>query len=164
MTFATTFDLSHYRRVAVLGIGNELNGDDAAGVLVARALKACIEQGGARSAAAVLSLEAGAAPESFTGVLRRFQPDLVIFADAAHLDQAAGSVAWIAWQNTVGLSASTHTLPPSVLAEYLIHELGCDIVLIGIQPKSIEFDAPVSAEVQIAVDQIVANLLLQWKN
>ncbi|TLN06394.1 hydrogenase maturation protease, partial [bacterium] len=103
-------------RLALLGIGNELNGDDAAGVLVLRALRARLA-----SRPHLLLLEAGLAPEAFTGPLRRFAPDCVILIDAALLDEAPGTVARVDWQQTDGLSATTHTLPPSVLVKFIQH-------------------------------------------
>jgi hydrogenase 3 maturation protease len=116
-------------RVAVLGIGNELNGDDGAGVRVVRELAARLP-----ATPGVLLIDGGVAPENFTGPLRRFQPDLVIEIDAAHLGETPGTTQVVDWREADGLSASTHTLPPSVLGHYLVSELGCEVRLIGIQP------------------------------
>jgi len=159
--FASHWDIlaGDWKKVAILGVGNELNGDDAAGVMVARTLKELLQEksaasGRARSGALdVLILEGGAAPENFTGPIRRFQPDLVIFVDAANLSQPPGSVAWLDWTVAGGLSASTHTLPPSVLAQYLVRELRCRVVLVGIQPEHIDFDRPPSEPVCQAVNR-----------
>jgi hydrogenase 3 maturation protease len=141
------------RRWAVVGIGNELNGDDGAGVAVVRRLREQIDP-----AENVLLVEAGAAPESFTGVLRRFRPGVVLLVDAAGLDGPPGSIQLIEWQSIDGLSATTHTLPPSVLIEYLIVELGCTIGVIGIQPASLELDAPLSPAVSAAVEEVATAL------
>lgn len=145
------------QRVAVMGIGNELNGDDAAGVLVARRLKEMLAKF-PHLAGRVLVLEAATAPESFTGPLRRFAPDLVIMVDAAYLERDPGAVEWIDWQNTDGMSASTHGLPPTLLSYYLMTELGCRVRLVGIQPVHLDFDRPVSAEVMQAVDRVACEL------
>lgn len=149
-------------RVAIVGIGHELRGDDAAGVNVARALQStvgAIRPGTARQGELpLLVIDAGAAPENTTGQLRRFDPDLVLLIDAAQLDETPGAIRWLDWQETSGLSASTHTLPPHVLAEYLVNELGCEVALIGIQPQGNEFDAPLSPPVQLAVEEIVQTL------
>ena len=142
-------------RVAIVGIGQELRGDDAAGINVARALQSTV---GAIRELPLLIIDAGAAPENFTGQLRRFDPDLVLLIDAAQLNEAPGTIRWLDWQETSGLSASTHTLPPHVLAEYLVNELGCEVALIGIQPQGNEFDAPLSPPVQHAVEEIVRTL------
>lgn len=146
------------QRIAILGIGNELNGDDAAGVLVARALLNWTRENEPKTglfSPVWYIVEAGLAPEAFTGPLRRFQPDLVFLVDAAELGEPPGTVACFDWVQAEGMSASTHTLPPTVLAQYLIDQLGCGVVLIGIQPKSLDFDEGMSVEVQRAVDEVV---------
>ncbi len=151
------------RKIAVLGIGNEQNGDDAAGVLVVRGLKEIFEPGAGNGARSLLLIEAGLAPENFTGVLRRFQPDMVLLIDAANLSEEPGSTAWIDWEDVDGMSASTHTLPPTLLAKYLIHEINCRVTLIGIQPAQLDFDSPVSAQVKGSVERLT-QALAGWLN
>ena len=140
-------------RVAVLGIGNDLSGDDAVGALVARELAARV---GRR--ADCLVLDAGTAPENFTGPLRRFRPDFVLLVDAAQLSAEPGTVAWLDWRQTDGLSASTHTLPVSVLAQFLVQELACRVALLVVQPAQLEFGRPLSAAVRRAADRVVDGL------
>lgn len=140
-------------RIAIVGIGHELCGDDAAGLAVARALQPLAAEIGH-----LLVIDAGPAPESFTGLLRRFDPDLVLLVDAAQMDEVPGSVRWLAWQDTNGLSASTHTLPPYVLAYYLSTELSCQVALIGIQPSEVTVDGPLSPQVLEAVEAIANGL------
>ncbi len=134
-----------------MGVGQEFGGDDAAGILVARRLLSAARDD-------VLIIEAGAAPENQTGALRKFAPDLVVFVDAAQMNAEAGTIRWLDWRDTTGISASTHTLPPYMLAQYLTAELGCEVALIGIQPMSNAFDAPPSAAVMDAVEQVVDGL------
>jgi hydrogenase 3 maturation protease len=142
-----------------MGIGNELNGDDAVGVMVSRRLKALLADRPQLSGK-VLILEAATAPESFTGPLRRFEPDLVIMVDAAYLENEPGAVEWIDWQNADGVSASTHGLPPTLLAKFLMVELGCRVRLIGIQPVHLDFDRPMSEAVVRAVERVSLDLAL----
>ena len=144
-------------RVAILGIGHELRGDDAAGLSVARKL---LERSSGRSN--LLVIEAESAPENHTGPLRRFEPDLVLLVDAAEMGEASGVIRWLDWQETTGLSASTHTLPPYVLAQYLTSELHCDVALIGIQPAGTTIGAPLSPEVGQAVEAVVQALCALW--
>ena len=143
-------------RVAVLGVGNTMRGDDGAGILVARALAARLTD-----APDVLVIDGSTAPENFTGPLRRFRPDLVIEIDAAHLEQPPGTVAWVDWRDADGMSASTHTLPPSVLATFLSAELGCRVSLLGIQPATLEMGCGLSPEVAEAVHRL-ADALTEW--
>lgn len=137
-------------RVAVVGIGHELNGDDAAGLAVACGLAA--RWPGMEHLRAI---DAGPAPENQTGPLRAFRPALIVFVDAAQMDDPPGTVRWLDWQDVAGLSACTHILPLPVLARYLIAELGCAIALIGIQPQRNLFDTPLSPAVSQAVADVI---------
>ncbi len=140
-------------RVAVIGIGNEMNGDDAVGIHVVRRLARRL-----RGRDDVLCIEGGTAPENFTGPLRRFQPDLVLLIDAASLDRPPGSTQAIAWTDTDGFGASTHTVPPSVFGKYLVAEFGCRLAVIGIQPAGLDFGRPLSPPVRTASDRLVGEL------
>jgi len=143
-------------RIAIVGVGNELNGDDGAGPRVVRQLAARLP-----ATPGLLLIDAGLAPENFGGPLRRFGPDLVLEIDAADHGRAPGAVVWVDWRDADGLSASTHTLPPSVFAEYLVAELGCRVGLIGIQPGALELNAPLSPAVDRACTQL-ADALCAW--
>ncbi len=137
-------------RVAFMGIGHELCGDDAVGMRIAGMLRLVLSD-----AERFLVLETGPAPENFTGSLRRFKPDLIVLLDSALMDEAPGTIRWLNWQDTEGLSASTHTLPLHILASYLTAELGCTIGLIGIQPGPTFADAPLTPPVQSAAEHVV---------
>jgi hydrogenase 3 maturation protease len=141
--------------VAIVGIGNEFNGDDAVGVLVARRLSSreC-----AADAGHVLVIEAGQAPENITGELRRFGPQVVILVDAAQMDMAPGHIAWIPWEKTSGMSASSHSLPLSMMARYLTLEFGCTVQLLGIQPAQNHQTGILSAQAHAAVDEVAEAL------
>lgn len=142
------------QRLAVVGIGNELGGDDAAGVQVARLLKPRMVGN-----QQILVLEAGLAPENFTGLLRRFSPQLILLVDAALMGCLPGTIQVIDWASAEGFSASTHTLPLNILASYLTAELGCELVLIGIQPGQTYMDAPLTSRVQEAVKELTSALV-----
>ncbi|MFL7839727.1 MAG: hydrogenase maturation protease [Candidatus Promineifilaceae bacterium] len=105
-----------------------------------------------------LLLEVHNAPESYTGPIRRFEPDLVLFVDVAWLGEAADTLALIEWQDTAGLSASTHTFSLHLLAKFLNHELGCDVLLLGLQPRDMELGASLSPPVESAVSAAAAGL------
>lgn len=137
-------------RVAFMGIGHELCGDDAVGMRIAGMLRPALSD-----PERFLVLETGPAPENFTGSLRRFQPDLIVLLDSALMNEAPGTIRWLNWQDTEGLSASTHTLPLHILASYLTAELGCTIGLIGIQPGQTFADAALTPPVQSAAERVV---------
>ena len=132
-----------------------MRSDDAVGLLITRALA---QRECAVHTDRVLMIEAGHAPENRTGELRKFAPDLVLIIDAAEMGEMPGTIRWIPEENIDGMSASTHSLPLSMLACYLTLELNCTVTLLGIQPATNEVGDRVSADVLKAVDQIVAGL------
>jgi hydrogenase 3 maturation protease len=151
----------------VVGIGQALNADDAAGVLVVQALSKRQRAGWSDAPRpapfSVLVVEAAHAPENCTGAIRRFGPDLAILVDAAEMGDPPGTIRWLAWQEARGLGASTHTLPLSMVARYLATELACEVAVIGIQPQDTSLGAPASPAVRRAirsVSQGLAALLL----
>jgi len=134
-------------RVAVFGIGHPLRGDDAAGIVLAETLQPLVA-----GCANVLVIDAGPAPENFGGVVRRFAPNFVLLVDAAQMYEKPSTVRWLDWRDISGYSGSTHTLPPRLLADYLVQETGCVVALLGIQPLQDNFGAPLSSIVQKVVE------------
>jgi hydrogenase 3 maturation protease len=149
-------------RVAVVGVGQELNGDDAAGVRVAQALLKRQRAGSSNAPRPVpfslLVVEAAHAPENCLGAIRRFAPDLVILVDAAEMGDPPGTVRWLDWRDTGSFGTSTHTLSLSMMASYLVAELGCEIGLIGIQAGDTSLGAPMSAAVRQAARTVAHGL------
>lgn len=133
----------------IVGIGNELSGDDAAGLAVVRALrKSLAEKPG------LLLIEAGPAPENYTAPIRRFNPELILLIDAADLGEPPGQIFWLDWRQIDALSASTHSLPPSLFINYLTGELDCRVGFLGIQVQQLESGQPLSPPVLAAVEEI----------
>jgi hydrogenase 3 maturation protease len=155
--------LSQYRkddqvglpRICLVGVGSDLRGDDSAGLWVARAL---IGDERVTLASHLLVVEGGPAPENHTGAIRSFRPDLVLLVDAAHLDEPPGTIQWIPLDAIDGMSASSHSLPLSILAGYLTNEFGCDVAVLGIQPEQNDLDSQLSPSVRAAVNRIGADL------
>ena len=136
-----------------MGVGNELNGDDAAGNHVATQL-----MGLSDLPAFFLPINAGSIPENASGVLRRFHPDLVILVDAADFNGQPGEIQWLDAERIGGMSASSHTLPLPVLGEYLESELNCVVEYLGIQPRQLEYFQEMTAEVNMAVNEVVTEM------
>ncbi|MBE2221381.1 MAG: hydrogenase maturation protease [Anaerolineae bacterium] len=138
-----------------MGIGNEMRGDDIAGIVVIRNL---IETFSTDLPLNLLLVEAAHAPENHTSPIRKFSPDLTILIDMAQMDEAPGTIRWLTWQETTGISASTHTMPPYMLAQYLTAVTTTEVALIGIQPVHTNLGEPMSSEMETAVDQVTTFL------
>jgi hydrogenase 3 maturation protease len=115
------------RRIAIVGIGDEHSGFDRIGMLVARQIDGMHIPG-------VRVFFAGIVPESMTGPIRTFQPDHVILADAADMGASPGTIAVIDPERIIGEHFSTHALPLSAVMEFIEHDAGTTVTLLGIQP------------------------------
>jgi len=121
-------------------------------------IKGLLERDG-QTQPAVLFIEGGTAPENFTGVVRKFHPQLVVIVDAAMMETPAGQMALLDPSEISGISASTHTFPLSLLASFLEHEIaGCQVKMIGIQPAATEPLTAISTVMAEAVEDL-ANAL-----
>ncbi|MBN2501835.1 MAG: hydrogenase 3 maturation endopeptidase HyCI [Anaerolineales bacterium] len=136
-------------RVAIFGVGNELAGDDAAGGLVIRRLLQLT-----KPSDCLMILDGGHAPESFIGKLEAFAPDLVLIVDATDLKAVPGTISLLDMSRVKGNLPSTHTLSLTVLTHYLQQAVACQVYLLGIQPRSVAFDTPLSPVVSEAVETV----------
>lgn len=139
------------RCIVVVGVGSTLRSDDAAGLRIAQALAALAPPN-------VVVLLGDTAPENITGEVRRARPSHVLFVDTADLGESPGSVRLLEAAEVDGMSSSTHTLPLGVIADYLTRELGCRVLFLGLQPKSVAFGESLSPEVAAAVAETTAIL------
>ncbi|MDP3788862.1 MAG: hydrogenase maturation peptidase HycI [Candidatus Omnitrophota bacterium] len=156
--------LSGASKVAVLGIGSQLKGDDAGGILVTGILQESLplkaDQPLAGPGKADIGIFiGGTAPENITSEIKRFGPSHIIIIDAADMGAKPGEIKLIDPENIGGISFSTHNLPATMLIEYLKQFLKCEVVIIGIQPKSVEFGKEPSAEMKTAAETVAALIL-----
>lgn len=143
-------------KIAILGIGSEMNGDDAAGVFIARGLLDRYKARPLRDDLAIF--DCGTVPENFSGPLRKFRPDLVLIIDAGNFHQEPGSIIPAVPENSDGLSFSTHSMPPSVFTEFLVKELGCMVNLLLIQAEDVEYCHPLNEKVSSSISAVINDL------
>jgi len=141
------------KRIAVLGIGSDLRGDDAAGMLIAEHIEAYRKK--LREARRIKVFFGSTAPESFTGVIKRFNPTHLLIIDAAEIKKNPGKVVLLDPQMIEGISFSTHSLPLKIMTDYLLTDIKeCHITVIGIQPENLDFGSPLSVSVGKAVRDV----------
>jgi hydrogenase maturation protease HycI len=141
-------------RIAIVGVGHELRGDDAVGVQIVRTLQRTMPEHDN-----VLLCDACSAPENITGTLRRFQPDAILLIDAVQMYAPPGAVRLLEVDDTTGYPSSTHTLPLTVFAHYLHIELNCATALLGIQPVDLSFGASLTPPVRASKNRVAHALL-----
>jgi len=129
----------------IWGLGNELLGDDAAGVLLARKL-----QKDPPSWCTVY--ECGVTPENFLKTIDPKNTKTLLIVDAADLGAEPGSTLLLSLDDEESVNFSSHGLPLGLmLAPY---KDSVEIILIAIQPASLELGRPLSEPVARAIDMI----------
>jgi len=146
--------LTGAEKIAILGIGSVLCGDDAAGM----ELIAYLEEH-APASERLLLLGGSTAPENFIGEIRHFAPDHLFVVDAAYLDTPVGTIAVVDPADIDGIGFSTHMLPFSVMLDYLHSSCPCPTTCIGITPSNTDFGATLCREVSDAVIHLAEELL-----
>jgi hydrogenase 3 maturation protease len=149
--------LDNARRVVVLGIGSGLRGDDVAGILAAQYIEKIIAR--KNTTPEVRVFIGDTAPENLTGEIKRFQPTHLIIIDSADLDAEPGRIKLLNPDEIGGTSFCTHTLPIKVLTDYLLQSFDCQVITIGIQPKTITFGAQPSKEIIQAAKRLSTTIL-----
>jgi len=136
-------------KVAVIGMGNSLRGDDAAGCRVAQRLQ---------PAARARVFVAEDVPENVLFQVAAAHPDTVVFIDAVDLGAEPGDVALLERGDLAGYTPTTHRVPLRVLIEVLRRETRADVFVLGIQPGRVGFGSPISSRVEAAVGLLAAAL------
>jgi len=142
----------------VLGIGNRLGGDDAAGTCVVDELSRRRQPAKAPPLTKIMAIDAGTAPESYTSVIRQHRPDLLILVDAADMGLPAGSLRTIPPEKISVLSFSTHHMPLSMFISY-VKEFSGQILLVGVQPEQTGTGTGISKPVRKSVRKLSAAIL-----
>jgi hydrogenase 3 maturation protease len=142
----------------VLGIGNQLGGDDAAGTCVVDMLNQRRHRDKAILPTEITAIDAGTAPESYTSVIRQHRPDLLILVDAADMGLPPGARRTIPPEKISILSFSTHHMPLSMFVSY-VKEFCGKILLIGVQPERTEMGGRISKWVRKSMTELAEAIL-----
>jgi len=142
----------------VLGIGNRLGGDDAAGTCVVDMLNRRRHRAKALLPTGIMAVDAGTAPESYTSVIRQHRPDLLILVDAADMGLPPGALRTIAPEKISILAFSTHHMPLSMFIAY-VKEFCGKVLLVGVQPEQTETGRGISKAVRKSVKKLAEAIL-----
>jgi len=128
-------------RTLVITLGSTLRADDGVGPYVCSHVKF--------SRPELRLLDAGTTPESIAQTAIDWKPEKIILVDAAHFEGRAGEVRVIPLeainQHTV---ISTHSFPLSVTFSIVKEDTGAELVVVGVQAKSLDYKEGLSPEVE----------------
>lgn len=137
----------------LLALGNELRGDDSAGMLIGQLVK--------EKCPSWIVYLAGTTPESYVLKISEERPDILVIVDATMMNKRPGEFYLIPLERVAEeLMLSTHRIPTRIILELL--QKSCKkIHFIGVQPKNLDFGPP-SKEVIEACKKI-ANIICEDK-
>lgn len=137
-------------RFVVMGIGNDLKGDDGVGWYVTEKVG---ERVGKDKNLLLLKTSV---PENHIKEVSDFSPKLLVIVDAADFGKPPGTVKLIQEYQISRTAISTHSSPLTIfLRLYQADEsLKKPVMIIGIQRESNEFGQPMSAPVKSAGDTV----------
>jgi hydrogenase 3 maturation protease len=145
-------------RTIVLGIGNRLGGDDAAGTSLVDMLNRRQHKAKTLYSGEITTIDTGTAPESYTSVIRRHQPELLILVDAADMGLSPGALRTVPPEKITMLPFSTHSMPLSMFISY-VKEFCGKILLVGVQPAQTETGRGISKAVRTSLKRLAEAIL-----
>lgn len=135
-------------KLAIVGIGNIIRGDDGLGPKLIEILKS-------RPCTSAALFDCGTAPENYIFPILSTSCDTVVLVDAADIGKEPGAVAVFDLDNISRVSFSTHNPSPRLFTDLL--KTGKDdmnIFVISVQPKTTNIGAPLSPEVLSSLEGI----------
>ncbi len=128
--------------VIIVTLGNELRGDDAAGIVFGRELIGLSN--------AIPVIEAGIAPENVVGKVANLSPDVLVLVDALDFGGIPGEMRTFPADLLNAGDISTHAALGLVIG-FLEEFTRTEIRILGIQPKTVALGAPMTPEVAASV-------------
>ena len=132
-------------RTLVITLGSILRADDGVGPYVCEHVKF--------SRPELRLIDAGTTPENIAQTAIDWKPDKVILVDAAHFEGRAGEVRVIPLEQINQATViSTHSFPFSIVKE----DTGAELVVIGVQVKSLDYKEGLSPEAEKTASELAA--------
>jgi hydrogenase 3 maturation protease len=132
--------------VVVMGIGNTLSSDDGIGSLLASRIQGKVP---------FVVYDTGSSPENYLGKVIKDKPDTVVMIDAVDFGAKPGEFTVLEGDQIQAVNLfSTHNASLSLAINYLKSNLPVDIIVLGIQPKSIAFGDTLSPEVSETLNKL----------
>ncbi|MGB9979912.1 hydrogenase maturation peptidase HycI [Methanobacterium sp.] len=140
-----------HKKIVILGIGNEIKGDDSLGPIIAKKLSSLFNKN-----EDITIFDGGTVPENYTGLIRKENPTHIILIDAVDMKKEPGYIRVVRKEEIANYNISTHAMPISFLIKYMETTVDAQIILVGIQPKSMEFAEPISKKVEESIDKVIS--------
>ncbi len=132
-------------KTLIIGVGNTLKGDDAAGPVV------CEQLAGKISAEII---DTGTVPENYIQTIVRKDPQNLLIIDAVDFNASPGTIEIFRPEQLSSFAFSTHTLSPRLFIDMIKQQIKVDVYLLGIQPAQTQLGQNISNSVSEAIQQV----------
>lgn len=138
--------------VVIIGVGNELRGDDALGVLLAERLEGRVD------ATIIIGHDV---PENFAVKVADSRPALVLLLDAADMGHEPGSVRLIPADQAPAVPGGSHRPSLEMFAAFVRLEANAPSYIVGVQPDmaKVGMGDEMSPEARHAIDRVAEALV-----
>ncbi|MBS3816509.1 MAG: hydrogenase maturation peptidase HycI [Candidatus Thermoplasmatota archaeon] len=138
----------------LMGVGNDIRGDDAVGEKVVRELESDDWE----------MKDCGSVPENHITMVEEDEYEMVAIIDAADMGLEPGEIRIVPRDHLGVFTMSTHALPLSTVMDFLDKKVE-EVYLIGIQPKDMSLKEGMTPELQEAKEEMIELLESgEWKN
>lgn len=158
--------LDGYSKLVILGIGNDIRGDDGLGPYIINRLfdlKEDADDNDLNNDSGLYLINAGSVPENFTGSIKKINPSHILIIDASLMNMKPGEINIVSKENIVNLSVSTHSMSLKYLIKYLESCEGVNndfkILFVGIEPESMDLSFDLSDSVKETCDDLIKVLI-----
>ncbi|RBQ22756.1 hypothetical protein ALNOE001_15970 [Candidatus Methanobinarius endosymbioticus] len=139
-----------YKKLVIMGIGNELRGDDSLGPHIINELESSKKLYGEK----IVLINGGSAPENFTSLIKSEKPSHILMIDATLMNSRPSSIKFLNKEEIANINTSTHSMSLSFLIKFLEQYLSFKFLLIGIEPLSMNLGDEISPKVLESENQI----------
>ena len=133
-------------KTVIVGIGNDMCGDDTFGPMVVRRLRGRVRAD---------LIDAGVTPENCLGTLSALAPRVVLLVDAVNFGGAPGEIALLNPKELETTSFGTHAPSLALLERFLSTEGVEHVALLAVQPRNWQLGDSLSREVAAAVEKVI---------
>ena len=139
-------------RPLIIGIGNDLRGDDGAGVILARRIK---------SAGYKNTLIVEGTPENYLQKIISLPGESRLWIDAVNWGGPSGGYQIIRKEEISHFAISTHNFSLSVITKFLNEFRPLPDFFLGIQPENMELGEQLSLPVERTIDELAEIFIKQ---
>jgi len=135
-------------KIAIVGIGNIIRGDDGLGPKLIEVLKS-------KGLSKATLFDCGTVPENYIFPILTASCDTIVLVDAADTKEAPGAIGVFGLEEISGVSFSTHNPSPRLFTDLLkTGNENVNIFVVTVQPKSTAIGQPLSEEVLAALNKL----------